>query len=242
VRLAAHTYAFRALPLASALERLVELGFSDVEVWLGHAVTGPEATADMVRSAGAQARAVSAGGFYIRGDDTPARALALAQALDSEVVVGCVAPELVPDLVALIPPNARFAVENHWYQRLARSREVRAALGDTTLAACLDTGHALAAGERPERFAARLGPRIGHVHLKEGCLPSLRERLLGRRLRRRLLPKPSAVFPGAGDLDIRALRAALAETGFAGWVTVEHEGEDPENALTTLARLWHDAE
>ena len=241
MRLAAHTYAFRALPLPLALDRLVELGFRDVEVWVGHAVAGPDATAHAVRSAGARACAVSAGGFYANGDDTPDRAFALAQALDAGIVVGCVAPHLVRELVALVPPRARFAVENHWYQQLARSREVRAVLEGNTLAACLDTGHALAAGERPERFAAHLGPRLGHVHLKEGRLPSLHERVLGRRLRRRLLATPEPVFPGAGDLDVRALRGALAEIGFAGWVTVEDEGEDPENALTTLATLWREA-
>ena len=241
MRLAAHTYAFRELPLPLALDRLVELGFRDVEVWLGHAEAGPDATAEAVRSAGARARAVSAGGFYAHGDDTPARAFALARALDADTVVGCVAPDLVSELVALVPPGVRFAVENHWYQRLARPREVRAVLAGNTLAACLDTGHALAAGERPERFAAHLGPRLGHVHLKEGRQPALHERVLGRRLRRRLLVTPEPVFPGTGELDVRALRSALAEIGFDGWVTVEHEGDDPENALTTLATLWRKA-
>lgn len=241
MRLAAHTYAFRSLSLPSALDRLMDLGFHDVEVWLGHAVGEPDETANVVHAAGARARAVSAGGLYARGDDTITRAFTLARALGAETVVGCVAPELVSELVSLAPPGARFAVENHWYQELARSRDVRTALGDRPLDACLDTGHALVAGERPARFAARLGPRIGHVHLKEARLPSLRERLLGRRLRRRLLPRPAAVFPGTGDLDVRALRTTLAKIGFAGWVTVEYEGENPEIALTTLATLWHDA-
>jgi sugar phosphate isomerase/epimerase len=242
VRLAAHTFAFRELPLPSALDRLLSLGFRDVEVWLGHGRAGPDATAEAVRSSGARACAVSAGGFYSLGDDAPARAFALARALEVDVVVACLAPEIVADVVDLVPPDVRLAVENHWYQRLAHSREVRTAIRGNALAACLDTGHALAAGERPERFARRLGPRIGHVHLKEGRLPSLHERVLGRRLRRRLLPKPAIDFPGAGDLDVGALRRMLAEIGFTGWITVEHEGDDPENALTTLARLWHDAE
>ena len=236
--LAGHTYAFRSLPLEAALDRLVGLGYHDVEVWLGHAGDDLLATARTVDAAEVRVRAVSAGGFYEAGDDSPQRAFALATALGADVVVSCVAPTLLDELVEVIPGPMRLAVENHWDQPLARSREVGAAIAGRPLGACLDTGHALAAGERPDAFAERLGARVVHVHLKEGRLPSLGARLLGRRLRRRFLGKPEPLRPGTGDLDIPALRAALAKTGFAGCVTAEHEGDDPEGALRTLASEW----
>jgi sugar phosphate isomerase/epimerase len=240
VRLAGHTYAFRALPLKGALEQLVGLGFHDVELWLGHARENPVEAASVVERAGVRVRAVSAGGLYDSRDDTPVRAFALAAALDADVVVMCVAPQLVPKLDRLAPPRVRVAVENHWDQPLARSREVVAALRTSRLHACLDTGHALAAGERPDDFALGLGSRLAHVHLKEGRLPTSRERLLGRRLRHRLLGRPEAVAPGDGDLDIPVLRAALARVGFDGCVTVEHEGESPHEALALLAERWRE--
>ena len=57
MRLAGHTYAFRTLPLDAALMRLAELGFGDVELWLGHATEGPaEAAALLDRSRTARLR------------------------------------------------------------------------------------------------------------------------------------------------------------------------------------------
>lgn len=238
VWLAGHTYAFRALPLAAALERLVALGLHDVELWLGHARDGSAGIASVVRDAGVRVRAISAGGFYASGDETASRAFELAAVLQVELVVLCVAPPLVDELDRLAPPSVRVAVENHWDQPLARSAEVVGAVRRTHLDACLDTGHALAAGERPDRFALRLGRRLAHVHLKEGRLPSIGERVLGRRLRRRLLGKPAVVWPGEGDLDLGTFRASLEQVGYEGGVTLEHEGDRPYDALAALALRW----
>ena len=44
-RLAGHTYAFRDVCLAAALDALTELDFDAVEVWLGHVPTGAESDA-----------------------------------------------------------------------------------------------------------------------------------------------------------------------------------------------------
>jgi sugar phosphate isomerase/epimerase len=238
VRLAGHTYSFRSLPLAAALERLTGLGFGDVEIWLGHVRGAPDGAAETVRRAGVRVRAVSAGGYYRRDDDTPRRALDLAGTLGAGVVALCVAPSLIPELARLTPPTVCVAVENHWDQPLARSREVAAAIESSRLEACLDTGHALAAGERPERAAVHLGARLRHVHLKEGRLASPAERVLGRRLRRRLLGKPEPVPAGDGDLDLRAFSDALARIGFQGYVTVEHEGDRADEALGLLSDRW----
>jgi sugar phosphate isomerase/epimerase len=241
VRLAGHTYAFRSLTLASALDRLSSLGFEEVEVWLGHAPGGPEQAARTVGNAGVRVRAVSAGGFYRSDDLAPTRAFALAEALSVDTVVMCVAPLLVTQLDRSRPSEIRVAVENHWDQQLARAEEVAGAIESTRLQACLDTGHALAAGEQPEAFAGRLGERVVHVHLKEGRLPTFRRRLLGRRLGRRLLGHLEPTWPGTGDLDLPALRAALVRIGFEGCVTVEHEGDNPGEALATLAARWREA-
>jgi inosose dehydratase len=106
------------------------------------------------------------------------------------------------------------------------------------IAACVDTGHAILAGEPPERFVAALGDRVGHVHLKDAASPPLHERLMGRRLRTRLLPRPSAVFPGDGALDVGCVRRTLEDNGYAGAVSLEHECAEPSAALELLLGEW----
>jgi sugar phosphate isomerase/epimerase len=130
-------------------------------------------------------------------------------------------------------------VENHWDQAFATSRDVNRVLAaHPGIAACVDTGHAILAGEPPELFVASLGDRVGHVHLKDAASPPLRERLMGRRLRTRLLPRPAAVFPGDGALDVGRVRRALEDSGYAGAVSLEHEGAEPSAALELLLGEW----
>ena len=106
------------------------------------------------------------------------------------------------------------AVENHWDQPLDTSAHVLDALGEAASArACLDTGHALMAGEQPEQAVNRLGARLVHVHLKEAGLPTLTQRLLGRKLRKRLQERPPPIFPGEGALDLGALKSQLEQIG-----------------------------
>jgi inosose dehydratase len=243
VRLAGHTYPFRERPLGEALDALSSLGLSHVEVWLGHGADGPAAVAEALGRRDLTAVAVSAGGFYRADGDVPARAAALAEAIGAPVVVMCVAPPLLSGLAARMPSSVTVCIENHWDQPLARPHEISAALHRSPeLSACLDTGHALLAGVRPERFVGELGRRIRHVHLKEARLPRQLVRALGRRVRRRLLARPVPVTPGEGDLNVPRLREALSAAGFEGTITVEHEGADPEGALRRLLTEWASAE
>ncbi len=147
----------------------------------------------------------------------------------------------MPWLRPQIPGDTLLCVENHWYQDVALPEE-QLALSDTErIAACLDTGHGLLAGVRPERFVARLGQRLGHVHLKDAAAPPLPLRLLGRRVRRRLFARPEPVFPGRGALDVARTREALADAGYAGAVSLEYEGPDASAGMAALLELWERA-
>jgi sugar phosphate isomerase/epimerase len=239
MRVAGHTYPYRDRPLEEALDALVKLRLSLAEVWLGHAVSGPDGVARALGDRGLEAAAVSAGGFYTEDSDAVPRTIELARALGAPVIVACVAPEVLESVVERLPADITLCVENHWDQSLATSHEVSSVLAaHPGIAACVDTGHAILAGEPPERFVAALGDRVGHVHLKDAALPPLRERLMGRRLRTRLLPRPAPVFPGAGALDVGRVRRTLEDNGYAGAVSLEHEGAAPSAGLELLLGEW----
>ena len=237
MQLAAHTYAFRELPLDAALTSIASAGFDAVDVWLGHMVGDADA-AEPARL-GLRVVGLSAGGFYTADERGVARAVEAAVLLRAPILTACARPELVGWIAARVPPEICFCVENHWDQAIDRSRTVMRVLsGAPSAAACLDTGHALLAGEGPARFVERVGSRLAHVHLKDARLPTVRERLLGRRLRRRLLARPLPVTPGDGDLDIAELRTVLQRCGFAGAVVAEHEGERAAAAIALLREAW----
>jgi inosose dehydratase len=87
------------------------------------------------------------------------------------------------------------------------------------LGLCLDTGHALYAGGDPAELIRRYGGRIEHLHLKDVAAP-VRARELGF-----WDAIAAGIFCPVGDglLDLEALRAALAETGYDGFATVEQD-------------------
>ena len=236
---AGHTYAFRDRPLEEALAELECIGFDAVELWLGHAASA-DAALEALSGRRLKVAAVSAGGFYA-ADDRPQVAFELATRLGAGVVVGCVAPGLLPWLVPQIPAGVTLCVENHWYQVVSLPGEVAALMRpQARVAACLDTGHGLMAGVPPERYLQALGPAVRHVHLKDAAKPGLSRRMLGRRVRRRFLSPPAQIFPGSGDLDVPGIRRALVKAGFRGTVSLEYEGPDAAAGLTALLELWQD--
>ncbi len=239
MRVAGHTYPYRERPLGIALDELARLRLPLVEVWLGHAGDGPDRVARALRERGLEAVAVSAGGFYTADSDAPARAVELAQAIAAPTIVACVAPEVLDTVAARLPADVKLCLENHWDQPLASAREVRTVLeSHPGIAACVDTGHSILAGEAPERFVATLGALVGHVHLKDAACPPLRERLMGRRLRARFLARPKPVLPGDGALDVGRVRSALEGVRYEGTVTLEDEGTEPSVALMLLLEEW----
>jgi L-ribulose-5-phosphate 3-epimerase len=239
IRLAGHTYPYRDRPLEDALDQLASLGLSSIDLWLGHAGAGRAAVSRALRERGLEAAAVSAGGVYSAESDVASRAFELAEALGAQVVVACISPELLDGVIDDAPPGVTLCVENHWDHELATARDLKRAIdGRHGMSACVDTGHAILAGETPERFVADLEGRIGHVHLKDAAFPPLRQRVMGRRLRTRLLSRPKPVFPGTGALDIGGVRGALEGIRFQGAVAVEFEGSEPTAALERILAGW----
>jgi sugar phosphate isomerase/epimerase len=240
VELAVHLHSLRHLAPDAALHAAAAAGFEAVELWLPHA--SPAQLAGAARASGLRVVAIGGLGVYDAADvDSVESSARLALDLGVDLVVGCVLPQLLPAAVSRLPPGVRLAVENHWDQPLARARQLlRASAPFDAVGACLDTGHALRAGELPAAAVDILGDRLLHVHLKDARRREVPLRVLGRRVGRRLLAPPKPVFPGTGDLDVSAFLARLLDAGYTRSVTVEYEGADAEAGLEELSRLAAD--
>jgi sugar phosphate isomerase/epimerase len=68
-----------------------------------------------------------------------------------------------------------------------------------------DIGHAYCVGEDPQDWVARMAPYTRHYHFED---------IAATRVHRHLIP-------GHGAIDFEATLAAIARTGYDGWITVE---------------------
>ena len=68
-----------------------------------------------------------------------------------------------------------------------------------------DIGHAYCVGEDPQLWVERMSPYTKHYHLED---------IAATRVHRHLIP-------GYGAIDFAATLAAIARTGYDGWITVE---------------------
>ena len=182
-RVAAHTYSYRDHPLEVALERISGLGFSAVEIWIGHAPDGAGPVVKALAGSGLRAIAVGAGGFYDELASSASRSFELALAVGAEIVVACVVPRALPQLSRILPLGLTLCVENHWDQPMRRPRDIERLLARapaTLLGACLE--------------GARLPRALGHA-----WTPGIRS-----------LPAsgPNALLQGLG----RALRTSISRT------------------------------
>jgi sugar phosphate isomerase/epimerase len=86
---------------------------------------------------------------------------------------------------------------------------------------CLDTAWALQAGINPLKMIEKFGPRIHGVHVKDFVFDRA--------------GKPEDVVAGTGNLDLKALFAALEKARFRGYMVIEYEG-DVENPTPAIRR------
>lgn len=98
---------------------------------------------------------------------------------------------------------------------------------------CLDTGHLHYSGMDPVAWLRRHAARLDYVHFKD-IDARVHAQVLGERIAFFDACARGVMCPiGRGVLDYLAIRAALREIGYAGWVTVEQE-RDPRNADASL--------
>jgi inosose dehydratase len=107
------------------------------------------------------------------------------------------------------------------------------AIDPQLLGACLDTGHSTFAGFDPVDFYRRHAERVTYLHLKD-VDPAVKAHVIEHRVGFYDAWALGLICNlGQGDVDFPALRAALAESRFSGWVTVEQE-RDPQDLDASL--------
>ncbi len=98
---------------------------------------------------------------------------------------------------------------------------------------CLDTGHLYYSGMDPVAWLRRHAARLDYVHFKD-IDAQVYAQVMGERIAFFDACARGVMCPiGQGVLDYPAIRAALREIGYAGWVTVEQE-RDPRSAGASL--------
>lgn len=99
---------------------------------------------------------------------------------------------------------------------------------------CLDTGHLYYSHMHPVEYLKKYADKLDYVHFKDVNETVYRQGArrahpLLRRLRQR-----GAMCPiGTGSLDYPAIKQALSDIGYAGYITIEQE-RDPRNSDTSL--------
>lgn len=158
------------------------------------------------------------------------------------------APRLSPAEWARLMGNVRAVCDraNQWGVRpvihphaggyIEFADEIEAVLRDIpyeTAGLCLDTGHLYYSGMDPVEWLKKHAGRLDYVHFKDVNEPVYRA-VLGEHIRFFEGCGKGAMCPiGTGSLDYPAIRQALDDIGYAGYITIEQE-RDPRSADTSL--------
>ena len=223
-----HRARFGPAQLDAMLERIARLGFTHVELWVGH--TGNccsdelwnGATPDTIRSCAEkhdlELASFCPGGIGEEKDITPM--CKFAKALGVPMMTGWLGrdPEL-PGILAgyLDRYELSYGIEPHppEYSLLTADEIMAACESSARLGACPDTGnweqHGVCAVEAMEKVL----PRVIHTHLKGYC------RATGQ-----------SCPPGQDDIGTDRIVAMLRDSGYDGVYSMEYEADhDPDPEL-----------
>jgi inosose dehydratase len=105
----------------------------------------------------------------------------------------------------------------------------------------LDTGHVTLGGGDATQALRDWGPRVDHIHVKDIRLDVLRDVIADRADMPEAWRRGVFCEVGAGDVDYTAFFAALAASGYSGWLVVEQDwipapGDDISRPAEAQAR------
>ncbi len=179
---------------------------------------------DAIRAAVAKVRAAGlvpygCGVIYMTNEAEVDRAFAYARAAGFEMIIGVPEHGLLDRAEARVRESGiRLAIHNHGPGDLRYptpgSILERIASREPRLGVCFDVGHCARAGLDPAAEAARCGPRLLDVHMKDVSAAAA---------------EGGTVEAGRGVIDIPRVLGALARMGYDGTLAFEHEkdGRDP---------------
>jgi inosose dehydratase len=102
--------------------------------------------------------------------------------------------------------------------------DVDRVLAGSTIGFCFDTGHLMIGGTDPVAFAVKHADRIEHAHLKDVSRAGIERVRSGEISYYDAIVADSLYRPlGQGDIDLRAILAALDAAGYDGWFVLEQD-------------------
>jgi L-ribulose-5-phosphate 3-epimerase len=224
-----------AAKFADVLDEAISLGFDAVDVWDGH-LNAAWATDEQIATARRLIderglRVASLAGWFGSTIDHLRRSCEIAVALGAPVLGGGT-PLLVSDRDGLVRElerhDLRLGIENHPNEHTPD--DMLAEIGDTgggRIGTTVDTGWWGTQGVDAAAAIRALAPHVFHVHLKDV----------------RAVGEHDTCRFGEGIVPIEGCLEALAEIGYPGAVSIEHEpfDEDPRPAIAANlddVRTW----
>jgi len=221
------SYCFKGEKLENVPQKFREIGFENMELWLGH----PDGLANynemdrntavkvrkLIESYGIILQSYCIGGFSDEDSvEKLKRAFQYAQGLEVKVMTGCATPKVAQELDQFCQKyEIRFAIENHRGNVFEGPDDYFPTLNETSewIGVNFDSGHFALAGYDPLEAAQKIKDRIYHVHLKD----VVRER---------------TCTLGQGEAKIKELLLELKRQYYEGHLSIEHEAEhDPTEDL-----------
>jgi inosose dehydratase len=101
--------------------------------------------------------------------------------------------------------------------------DIQRVVDGTGIGFCFDTGHMMIGGTDPVKFAQEHADRIGHVHLKDVRLAVAKRVIDGEISYYQGVTQGLYAPVGQGDVDMKAILAALNTSAYTGWYVLEQD-------------------
>lgn len=217
-RLGIQTYCFRVFQTQEELfDALKACGVRRMELWPGHYNPAErDDHRDFLLRCANEGVLVSTFGVIGFSDEAVARkTFAFAQAAGFDTINVDFTVEQIPLVEELCEEyGKRVMVHNHGRKhRWGPITELQKLYQATSpnIGLCLDTAWMQDSGEDPVQVAKHFADRLYGVHIKDFIFNRA--------------GKPEDVIVGSGNLDLPGLMGFLHESGFAGTLTLEYEGD-----------------
>jgi inosose dehydratase len=119
--------------------------------------------------------------------------------------------------------GVKAALHPHVGTMVETAEDVRRVLAGSSIPLCLDTGHLLIGGTDPVALAQAHADRVVHVHAKDVDLALAKRVQDGELTYQEAVAQGLYTALGQGDIDFKAIVAALDGAGFDGWYVMEQD-------------------